>query len=287
MLLTEPSAPVASGLSDDHVVWPWEAEPYRLWSLLDMKLFAGAVWIVVMRDLEYAHHSLMAGEESARDQLAEAVKGVLEEGERIPLRKGIVEQAKRIQQYLASDLNHRSLGLLASELRENLAVEFTEYLFFVVPPDRKEMYLHPEEWFSASVVEKFPDTATDVREAARCYALARWTAAVFHAMRILEHGLRWLAEAVAITPATPVELANWKNVIDQIDRKLRDMEQAPRSTQKSADLQWYSETAAQFRLFKDAWRNHVAHSRASYDNEDAAKVLTGVRDFMRHIVEKA
>ncbi len=38
--------------------------------------------------------------------------------------------------------------------------------------------------------------------------------------------------------------------------------------------------AAQFRYFKDAWRNHVAHMRKDYGAGDAWQTLVHVRDFM-------
>ena len=39
-------------------------------------------------------------------------------------------------------------------------------------------------------------------------------------------------------------------------------------------MQFYSETATQFRYFKNAWRNHVSHSNATYDEAQAEKIMT-------------
>jgi hypothetical protein len=43
----------------------------------------------------------------------------------------------------------------------------------------------------------------------------------------------------------------------------------------------YSQAATTFRHFKDAWRNHVAHSRDSYDDEQARRIFDNVVAFMR------
>jgi hypothetical protein len=45
-------------------------------------------------------------------------------------------------------------------------------------------------------------------------------------------------------------------------------------------LTFYSEAAKEFVYFKEAWRNHAMHGRASYDENDARKVMTHVREFM-------
>jgi hypothetical protein len=35
----ELEVPSATSRASDQAVWPWQAEPYRLWSLLDMRTF--------------------------------------------------------------------------------------------------------------------------------------------------------------------------------------------------------------------------------------------------------
>jgi hypothetical protein len=51
-------------------------------------------------------------------------------------------------------------------------------------------------------------------------------------------------------------------VIDRIEAKIREREKAlKRGQEKDATLKFYSQAAVQFRYFKDAWRNHVAHLR--------------------------
>jgi hypothetical protein len=49
---------------------------------------------------------------------------------------------------------------------------------------------------------------------------------------------------------------------------------------KSEELAFLSGAAAQFRYFKEAWRNHVAHSRATYDDIEALRIMSHVHQFM-------
>lgn len=84
-----------------------------------------------------------------------------------------------------------------------------------------------------------------------------------------------------------LELENWKNIIDQIQKEIRKLEQLPKSPVKSETLQFYSEAASNFSHFKNAWRNHVSHSRATYDERQALTVWSHVRSFMENLATKS
>ncbi len=45
--------------------------------------------------------------------------------------------------------------------------------------------------------------------------------------------------------------------------------------------QAYSQAATTFRHFKDAWRNHVSHSRIDYDENKAGRIFDSVKLFMQ------
>jgi hypothetical protein len=86
---------------------------------------------------------------------------------------------------------------------------------------------------------------------------------------------------------TPIELENWNTIIEKIESTIRDREkQLPKGMQKSEEMQFYSEAAKEFRYFKDAWRNHVSHSREKYGDAEAYRVLIHVRDFMQHLATR-
>jgi hypothetical protein len=166
------------------------------------------------------------------------------------------------------------------EFYNNLLTELASHVFFFVPSTRRVLYDDPAKWYGEPVTARFPEAARDFRDACQCFALSQWTATVFHAMRVLEHGLHDLARRLGVVFASGVELENWKNIIDQIEKKIREKEDLPKGQQKSEDLQFYSEAASQFRYFKNAWRNHVSHSRTDYDEQGATDVLNHVKYFM-------
>jgi hypothetical protein len=131
----------------------------------------------------------------------------------------------------------------------------------------------------------FQDAIKDAHSGIQCFVLDQWTASVFHFMRVLEHGIRCICLIVEI-PTENIQLENWKNILDQIEKKIRAMEQRPRSQEKVENLRFLSEAAANFRYFKDAWRNHVSHSRAVYDSIDAKRVMDHVIDFMQQLAKR-
>jgi HEPN domain-containing protein len=164
-------------------------------------------------------------------------------------------------------------------LYNNIMTEFYQHIYFQIRGDDKKLFEENSNTmpFGEIVNNTFPEATDDIRAAARCLALSEANASVFHSMRVLEHGLRAFAYEVGLQN---VELENWKNIIDQIESKIREQEKLPRSPDKSERLRHFGAAAIQFRYFKDAWRNHSMHSRAWYDDDTAKSIFGHVRQFM-------
>lgn len=234
-------------------------------------------------NLAHAMASTSYDDATGRPKFIEALDGLLSVFRDLPMPPSLIDQVEQVK-IRALDGTYPVLTLLAQagSLQRAFYIELTRHVFFMVPETHKGLYLDPEKWFGVHTLLKFHGLTRDVRDACQCFALAQWTASVFHSMRILERGLVSLAESVGLDQSA-MGLENWKNILDQIDKKIRQMEALPRGPEKSADLQFFSEAATQFRYFKDAWRNHVSHARADYDEQDARTILDHVRDFMSHL----
>jgi hypothetical protein len=164
--------------------------------------------------------------------------------------------------------------------------ELGERLFFRVT--KPQLYLDPEGWFGSDPMAAFPGISKDVRDACRCQAAGQWTAAVFHAMRILEQGLHKLCRELQVPFKIDVELENWGAILEQLERKIRTLEASmSKSLAKDAWLQYYSKAASHFHYFKGAWRNQVSHSRSHYDEQEATEVLDAVKRFFGHLAKGA
>lgn len=177
--------------------------------------------------------------------------------------------------------------MLRADLRtliETLSDELTRRLFMFIPADKARFYDSPRRRFPKTW-RSFESARNDITEACKCYAAGRNTACVSHCMGILQKGLQALATArdIRVSFPFPIVLAEWQNIIDQIESKIRALGQLPKGKAKDVKLKFYSAAAVQFRYFKDAWRNHVAHFREQYDEHQALSILTHVRDFMEHL----
>ena len=157
---------------------------------------------------------------------------------------------------------------------------------FLFVPSHAAIYYEYDGMLSAKAKGAFNMSYGEIRVAGNCFALSLHTACVFHSMRAAEIGVRTLGKDLGVSFPFPIELADWHNVLDQIDGKISAMKNLPRGQAKDDDLRFYSTAAAQFRYFKDAWRVRVAHARATYGEDEAKKVLDHTRDFFESLSER-
>src|SRR5579859_3823509 len=67
---------------------------------------------------------------------------------------------------------------------------------FERPLTSRAKYYCDTKLFGEEVDNRLPAVATDISEAGKCFATARWTAAVFHLMRVMEVGVQELATKI-------------------------------------------------------------------------------------------
>jgi hypothetical protein len=195
---------------------------------------------------------------------------------------GLIDSAKTIED-ITDSVREADLEILQSNVSlilKQINRQLEERIFFVLSPRNSSLYKASFP-FGENVALKFPSAYFDTLEATKCLATGRYTSCVFHLMRTLESGLRVFADNLDITD---FGLENWKVITDQIEKKLKLLEETlPKSQEKSDLLQFANEAAKEFSHFRIAWRNHVSHSRASYVEEEALKIYDHVKDFMIHL----
>lgn len=196
------------------------------------------------------------------------------------------QKVERVRNKLSDDhFDAAVISELFNEIMYDLIAELSEPMFLHVKPERRHLYEQKEPPFGLEVDAAFPASARDISAAARCLALDEWTACVFHLMRALESPLHRLAERMAVSFPSPVDLENWKNIIDKVEsavnEKVRQQGQAKKSHERNDELKQLAEIAILFRHFKNAWRNDAAHGRQSFDEREAQQVYDGVRNFMQ------
>jgi hypothetical protein len=149
-------------------------------------------------------------------------------------------------------------------------------------PQHVEQYYEWGDITSEAVLAAFPKASEELRAGGTCLATGAYTACVFHAMRAAEIGLKALGADcnLVIKGNKPIEMAEWREVLDGLSTVVHGIENQPNSTPtKDADLLFYSETCAQFRFFKNGWRVRTAHARATYTEPQAKEAIDHVRSF--------
>ncbi len=188
---------------------------------------------------------------------------------------------------------------LLGEVTRRLDDEIESLQFIYVPKD-KIVYYRAGDLFG--IAEKFPLANDEARLAGNCFATGHHTACVFHLMRVVEIGAKAMVVALKVQKhlivtshlngkkqvvKKPVELCDWNTLKIGLQKALTEMEQGGKtSVLKKEKLEFFSHAVSQFGLFKDAWRNKVAHSQKEYQPGETLDIMNNVRHFMQHLSER-
>jgi len=155
----------------------------------------------------------------------------------------------------------------------------TKFVFLISP--EKEKYYNPDNpIFGKEVSAKFVDMNEDIAEAGNCFALGRYTACVFHLMRVMEKTVQKLADKLGI-PLTITSDMEWQVIINEIRGQLKKL--YPKHI--DPDRVKYESVLGHLETVKIAWRNPTMHPKATYTEEEAKALLDTVRIFIKDLVK--
>jgi hypothetical protein len=177
-------------------------------------------------------------------------------------------------------------------LRQCVEADLEDKWFAFVLPEKATLLRDaPEEW--RKIIDAIPKAKEDIREGLYCYALERNTAAIFHLMRVAEHGLRILAKKLRVSldlkhkgHIIPIDYAEWQKVIEAIKNKLDKIKRRPSGPKRSEQLEKLSDAGDHCLFMKDIWRNAVSHARKPYSEAEAKAALGRVKDFMIFVAKE-
>lgn len=189
-------------------------------------------------------------------------------------------------------------AMAASQIRSCLVAELGKRKFLYVSPDRTDC-VDSDALFGEKVRDAFPSAAFDIRESGNCMAAECHTAAVFHLMRAVEWGLRTLATDLGIrrlrchnkktgkVKHTPLSWSVWDGIISDIKNRIaKRISKAQRGPKKQVYQEFYNPAVDNIERFKDAYRNHVMHTRRDYLPGEASLIFEQVRYFMRRLANR-
>jgi hypothetical protein len=266
----------------------WESR--RLWSLWDMLTLNARYFLDLgaeFHDLSLLYVAAVEGKVGGRSLMAEELGGVQKHLEkvlwfcrelRLPTSYTLVSAR---QEYKKLPRTQEAFDIL----RDAVYAELRDKFFAYIPSDRLE-YFDGRRIASDGVKFAFPTAYEEIRCAGQSYSFGLPTAAVFHAMRAVEIGVRTTGTALGVTFPYPIELAEWGKIVGEIEPKLEALKTGPRSAQKDADLKFYSEALSQFRHFNNGWRIRVSHARQNYAEDQAREVIDHVRSFFETLATR-
>jgi hypothetical protein len=198
--------------------------------------------------------------------------------------------------YLESDLSYpivdRSYGILfavLSNLNLTLMKELDSHKFLWVKSEYAAL-VDQEQVFGEDVYEGFPSARGDLKEAGNCIAAECNTAAVFHLMRAVEWGMRAFCADVGFKRVCidrkknkflPISYSQWDKILSQLPDKIdKKIERIKNRNRKQIAQEFYHPVRQDIRGFKDAYRNHIMHTRRDYSHEEAWVILIHVKNFL-------
>lgn len=255
-----------------------------------MMRFYAAVYTTAVTNLERADSLLTLAaafnasteeQEQAKMKFKRHLSELAEEVQGLPLSPSFQSQVERLQAASETDpIAH--LQVRIQELRSNLINEMAAHLFLCVPSSNKWLFLEPEkDYWTVEVCDAFADARQDLRECARCLALGMWTASVFHGMRSVQHGLHRLADRLGVTFTRDIDVLNWNEILQGIEKKLKQMANQPKTPARDAEILFGSSASSHFFGIKEAWRNYVMHGRSTYDEPQAHAIAANVRSILK------
>ena len=177
-------------------------------------------------------------------------------------------------------------------LHESLVLDMRRHNFLQL---EKGEFFNNQNLLGGEVWDAFPKSHEDILDAGNCLAVDLNTAAVFHLMHVVEWGLRALCidlnmpEIIDDRKANrtiPIEYAMWEKILGQlpgaVDTRVVSIQDREK---KQAAQTFYYPALKEVGGFKEAWRNHVMHTRASYNSEDAIAVKSHVERFMKSLAK--
>lgn len=201
-------------------------------------------------------------------------------------------------------ITYEDFRYMVTELRTRIKEDLQDKVFLCVSERSKierffaitneEEYVKPTQMgilvpraahqlFHKSIVERFEETSDDITEACRCFVADRFTASVFHLMRVVEYGLLEVARLAEIDDPKP----SWGAILERLEKLANKtkFEDLPNGVRPHIAL--IRELLPRMHAIQHAWRNKMLHVEnkfiptGSVTEEIANDIMNSVEIFMK------
>ena len=136
----------------------------------------------------------------------------------------------------------------------------------------------------SEVALKFETASFDIDEAGKCHALGRSTAAVFHAFRVLEIGVKAVAKCLHVADLDQPRMKNWGKILEAIEGGIKH--KWPKETDRDkGDGELFWEVYTLMLAIKTP-RNGTMHPACKYTEQEADRMLRVIGDIMMRLATR-
>jgi hypothetical protein len=193
--------------------------------------------------------------ENVRVSLSETFVSVLDDCIAVGLPVSALSLRRMLAELAKDTCRYEAVRALAVELQGRLVDEMRGRLFFSLDLAEAEHYMwHWKGW--EEVFYRFPNTMTDVEEARKCLPLGRYTAAVFHLMRVTEAAV---LELQCFLDTAPDPKAHFGSVLQRLEHLQQKTAFKDLPNHLKPYVGFLNDVLPQLHGVKDAWRNKVSH----------------------------
>lgn len=196
----------------------------------------------------------------------------------LPVTKLTLEELQQQLNWFQQKMTFFACGQLLVNLSETMRRELTAIKAFTLDPRQNDMYDPKEPIFGTDIAVKFGASTFDINEAAKCIALSRPTAAVFHLMHVIERALR----AVHMCLSLPIpDNPTWGIWLSQIRE-----ERIKRGDRKWSESAFFQDIWQHLNSIKDAQRDPTMHVESIHTESEAMLIFDNTKALMKKIASK-
>ncbi|MBZ5695000.1 MAG: hypothetical protein LAN36_06530 [Acidobacteriia bacterium] len=261
-------------------------------TLLELLRFYAEAYLRLAKELQdlemclYADRleNVHAGKEESVLHEPEHAKLVLISAKMSCEKIGLQVSAVHAGELLTSVARKRLTSSDVKALHENIDRELSCHFFVGISEDRKAFYCESLKGWE-EITAKFPEATEDIEEMNKCFALCRYSAAVFHSLLVIEHGLVKFGNLLGVIDPK----VGW----DASYRKLESIVNAGRNENKTGlEFSSLEQLNVCVQAMKLAWRNKVDHAAGKpqvmgggFAPYVAEEIISTTRGFMRRLSE--
>ena|ERR1022692_738142 len=183
----------------------------------------------------------------------------------------------------SNDLLQRMLSDVCSTLQRELHLQF----FVRIRPDQRRQFENPFSGWR-KIIKRFGVISRDVEEMNKCFALCRYTAAIFHSLQVAELGAIELGDCIGVTDP--------KKGWGPTERKLRELVKGGHTAFPSdlpVTFDFVEQMQREIESLTLAWRNKVDHAanrlviipNTDFTPDISEHIIGAMRIFMLRLME--